>query len=258
MSPLGYATCLHNLFQLIFGESNILERKITHIFLANIRHIRKLLLSFSLCSHTTSSATGFKLWMDHSWVSCDLSLRDHDHNKSRRFFNNFLLKDEKHIEFIEQTLKFYFSENNTGDVSPQIVWDVSKPVLWSHLIALPSALKKEQKEKRQHQWIPYKLQKNYIIAPVVKKVFKSLLQEHRKLELLDTESLKGKLLYLKRKKWTVSPQALKMLTHQVKAKTTSRYISQIKDPIGKLHTGSKVSLTNFMWSYTLLLAPWLT
>lgn len=41
----------------------------------------------------------------------------------------FLLNDEEIADQIEQYIQIYFTENDTTDVTPQVLWDAAKPVI---------------------------------------------------------------------------------------------------------------------------------
>lgn len=50
--------------------------------------------------------------------------------------NTSLLNDPQSQKFIKREFKDYISNNNNGAVSPSILWDAAKAVIWGKLIML--------------------------------------------------------------------------------------------------------------------------
>lgn len=75
--------------------------------------------------------------------------------------NNFLLQHLPSKSELESTLKLYFGENDTPDVSLSALWEAHKAVLHGHCIAISSAMKKnawavklQTEKERQLQTTP--------------------------------------------------------------------------------------------------------
>lgn len=130
----------------IWQEQHPLERDYTFYSGWHLTHARIdfIFISSNLINKTEDSAIGFKLWRDHAWVSCVLNLSDSDLKSQRWFFNNFLLQDETHVQYIERQLQMYFGENDREETTPNFLWVASKPVLRGKLIALASKIIKKR------------------------------------------------------------------------------------------------------------------
>lgn len=68
------------------------------------------------------------------------------------------------------------------------------------------------------------------------------------MEILDTEAVQRKLLFLKQKAWTASAKALKLLAYRTKHKIASKYILKLRDQKGIINSDSKAILNKTFYS----------
>lgn len=120
------------------------------------------------------------------------------------------------------------------------------------MIALVSAINRnKQLERRNLVESITQLEKQYNKTNR-KKTYHKLLSERRKLEIIDSEGIQTKLLYLKQKTWMATPKALKILAFRTRAKLDSRFISRMKDNRGEICSDSKDILKIFSDFYSSL------
>lgn len=81
-------------------------------------------------------------WSDHAPITLSLEMGVAVRKPSNWQLNNFLLQHVPSRSELETTLKNYFSDNNTPDISLTTLWEAHKAVFRGRCIALSSAMKR--------------------------------------------------------------------------------------------------------------------
>lgn len=88
-------------------------------------------------------------WSDPAPIAMTLKLHPSKVKQCHWRLNDFLLKDLTYRLDMEKTLKLYFVENNTPEISVGTLWEAHKAVIREQSIAISTAWKKNAKLLRQ-------------------------------------------------------------------------------------------------------------
>lgn len=88
-------------------------------------------------------------WSDHAPIKLSLALSPGTFCTCHWRLNDFLLKHDPSRVELEQTLKLYFAENSSTEVSTSSLWEGHKAVFRGQCISLSTALKRNANATRR-------------------------------------------------------------------------------------------------------------
>lgn len=192
------------------------------------------LISSDAVSCLCAADIGSKTLSDHSWVSCELEL----HEAAPREFNWTLNKSLLDSDLIKRELadeiKACLKCNDAQHCKTSIVWDAFKATLRGVLISKATYLKRLREDERRQLYSKIQQLEWEHKEKGGKRVYANLLKERRKLEMLETETFKKNLVFLKQRYWHNLPKSLKLLAWRVKQRKLENVVHTIKTPSGTL------------------------
>lgn len=84
---------------------------------------------------------------DHSPVTMRMRLPDRVRRPLSWKLNEYLLKEPKIFEKVQEEVDFFFKSNDTGEVSSSILWEAHKAYIRGVLISLGAGIKKRERKK---------------------------------------------------------------------------------------------------------------
>lgn len=145
-------------------------------------------------------------------------------------FNDFLFSNRTFSEELQSKIQDSFRTNITDDVLQHHVWHAMKPTIQRFVISKSSFLKKQKHDKYNELMLEIVQLEQAHKRFGGQWVCKALLASHCELEHIETTDIQKELLLLKKKTWSQSPNALKLLKYHLAKKKKSSLISKLQDP----------------------------
>lgn len=175
---------------------------------------------------------GVKDISDHAGVYLSLHL-DAEVKSTTWRLNTSFLNDPLCKQYIHKEFKEYLEQNDTGEVSPGIVWDAAKAVIRGKLI-MWSSIKKREKQKRIKDLLQElkNLEMKHMELNDPKLLDQIKLTKQNLNKLYDShEEMKAK--FIKQRYYDNGPRAKKLLAWRIRKLQEERSIHKIKDTIWK-------------------------
>lgn len=120
-----------------------------------------------------------------------------------------------------------------------------KAVMHGRPISLSSFYLKQKREYKHELLRNIKELEHQHKTTCISKVYKRSLEERKKLDALELNSIQQKILRLNQKYWLQSPKTLKLLAWRVKTKRASAQIHTVQDAAGRKQTSTPDILKAF-------------
>lgn len=131
---------------------------------------------------------------------------------------------------LRDKLKEYIDINDSGDVTPPILWDGAKAVMRGHIIQITSRIKKQRETRRlELETVITRLENKHKISRK-RNTLELLKQERKKLDELLTYKAEGMLRFVKRKYYEMGNKASRLLAFQLRKAQSNRVVPKIKHP----------------------------
>lgn len=140
-------------------------------------------------------------------------------------FNDPLIQQE-----LRDKLKEYMVINDSGDVTPSILWDCAKAVMRGYIIEITSRIKKQREARRLAlETKIMRLEREHKISRRGN-ILELLKQERQKLNDLLTYRAEGMLRFVKRKYYDMGNKASRLLAFQLRKAQLNHVVPKIKHP----------------------------
>ncbi|KAM9316751.1 adhesion G-protein coupled receptor G6 [Gastrophryne carolinensis] len=181
---------------------------------------------------------------DHALIYLNLNLSDRPPPPLTWRLNESLLQDEVVIQAVREGLDAYFRNNDNGEVSPLMVWEVHKSVIRGILISHASRLKREKLTQLEHLTEQVKrLELSHKQAEAAR-VLGELTQAPGALNALLRQKAKYVIKKCRRRYYELGNKSGTMLARALKQQYTQNYISEILDSSQqKQHTTERIAET---------------
>lgn len=166
---------------------------------------------------------------DHSPVFISLSLNGEQRSTLWRLNSSILnIPDTK--EYLIAEINSFFDLNDTGEVSPGILWDTLKAVMRGRIIAITSSMKKRRKQKLEDLETKLKhLQRAHSVT--LDERDKQEIKEIRtEIEKMSIQEIQNKFIFLKQRYYEVGGKAMKLLAYKLKKQQADNTIPKIRNP----------------------------
>ena len=170
---------------------------------------------------------------DHSPISLSLKLK----GKTRKMLwrlNSNMLNDPKIMEKLKEEIKDYLDLNDSGEVSPVILWDAMKAVMRGKMISITSFSKKLRGQKLadlQGKLKQLQVADSNTINSILKGEIKKLQNE---IDDIYTQEIQKKIIFLKQKNYEVGGKSAKLLAYKLRKQQADNTIYKIKNPKTKV------------------------
>lgn len=167
---------------------------------------------------------------DHAPLILDLSFALFHNTRSPWRLNSTLLGDECFCKMVSTAIDNYIETNKTDSISPKLLWETLKAVIRGEIISYCSLQNKLRRQK-QEQLIQsiLELDRKYSTSPSPE-LYKERLGLQSQYDLISTSRTEQLLLRSRGYMYEHGEKAGRLLAHQLKCKSASQHISQIRTP----------------------------
>lgn len=175
-------------------------------------------------------------WSDHAPITLSLTLSPGSLRKCHWRLNDFLLKhDPSRIE-LEQTLKLYFAENCSSEISASSLWEAHKAVFRGQCISLSTALKINTNATRSALLDRLKHLEMRLLASPSLTILKELTSVRAGLRDIEIGKIEKALVRLRQTYYDKANKPHTLLAKQLRDKVATTTTTQLRDANGVLHS----------------------
>lgn len=170
---------------------------------------------------------------DHApiYLSVDFDLRRKNNIWK---LNSSLLNDPSVKTQIKSEISLFLEFNDTGDVSPPILWDTLKAVLRGKIIAISSFKKKNRNKKLEDLKNKLKELERQHKIDSAQDTLREIKNTRNEIDSLATQEIQKNLMFLKQRHYESGSKSTKILSWKLKKKTAENTIHKIRDPRTKV------------------------
>lgn len=165
---------------------------------------------------------------DHSPISLSLQVARKKRTTLWKF--NSHLNDPAIVSKLKVDIKEFLDVNDTGEVSPTILWDTLKAVMRGKLISIASHLKRIKGQKLADLQVNLKLKEQEDINTTNPTVKQDIRKIQGEINDIYTQEAQNNLIFLRQKYYETGGKSAKYLAHKLRKQLKESTIYQIKDP----------------------------
>lgn len=185
---------------------------------------------------------------DHAPVLLDLAFSQNLTQPSTWRLNTTLLADNQFCDLISKEIEEFLLFNRLESVSPSILWETLKVVIRGKIISYSSTRNKERKQKEQELRQSIKHIDHIYSCSPTPELFKEKIALKTQYDLLTVEKTEKQLLWSKRHFYEYGEKTGRLLAYQLKCKSASRMIPQIRNSL-QVPTTDPVEINNTFREY---------
>lgn len=144
--------------------------------------------------------------------------------------NSYILNDPAIVSKIKEDIKEILEINDTGEVSPIILWDTLKVVMRGKLISLTSHLKKTKEQKLIDLQSNLKLKQQEDINNPTFKAKQKIRKIQGEINDIYTQEAQKKVTFLRQRYYEIGGKSAKYLAYKLCKQQEESTIHQIKNP----------------------------
>lgn len=170
---------------------------------------------------------------DHApiYLSTDFDLRLKNNTWK---LNSSLLNDPSFKTQIKSEISLFLELNDTGEVSPPILWDTLKAVLRGKIIAISSFKKKNRNRKLEDLKNKLKELEGKHKIDSAQDTLREIKYTRNEINNLATQEIQKNLMFLKQRHYESGSKSTKILAWKLKKKIAENTIYKIRDPRTKV------------------------
>ena len=166
---------------------------------------------------------------DHAPVSLDISFSQNVTQPKVWRLDTSLLSDSHFCEFIGNAIDEFIYFNRSDSISPSTLWETLKVVIRGKIISYSISRNKERKQKEKELLESIRrIDQQYSTTPTPE-LYKERVALTTQYDLLSTEITEKQQLWLKGHYYEYGDKAGRLLAYQLKCKSASRLIPQIRN-----------------------------
>lgn len=191
---------------------------------------------------------------DHAPVTVKMRLPEGAVRSCAWKLDEFLLKDPKVFEKIQEEVDFYFKANDTGEVSLSTLWEAHKAYTRGILISIGAGIKKKRREERERRMAEIFLleQTHKEKRGQCQEVFHQLVVKREELRDVMEQDSKRTLNRITKENYLWSNKSSKHLARIIRNKKDRNFIGKIQNKKGELIRTSKGIAEEFKKFYEAL------
>ena len=170
---------------------------------------------------------------DHApiYLSVDFDLRPKNNTWK---LNSSLLNDSSFKARIKSEISLFLEFNDTGEVSPPMLWDTLKAVLRGQIIAISSFKKKNRNKKLEDLKNKLKELERKHKLDLAQDTLREIRNIRNEINSLATQEIKKTLMFLKQRHYKSGSKSMKILAWKLRKKIAENTIHKIRHPRTKV------------------------
>ena len=166
---------------------------------------------------------------DHAPVTLDLSFSQNLSQRNAWRLNTTLLADNQFCKLISKAIDEFLTFNKSDSISPSTLWETLKVVIRGEIISYTISRNKERKQKEQQLITSIRnIDQQYSTTPTTE-LHKERIALKTQYDLLSTERTEKHHLWSKGHYYEHGEKAGRLLAYQLKCRSASRLIPQIRN-----------------------------